>query len=207
LSLSKAWAKIHPAFAPWPLRSIVLSFVPRNLTQNCVKMWFNYYALAWDTLLNTYSNPGRLGGKPATSCLSCGTACVHVSGRERFACNIRFDHSPSAAPRPEWQGECDLWCAECTRLAFTYLNQLHEHQSRDRRATGLDDRGAEVRVLVWQRIFTSPYRPDPTSYRMATGAFSPGVKRPGREADHSPPTSGEVEETPIRLYDVVLDYE
>jgi hypothetical protein len=25
-----------------------------------------------------------------------------------------------------------------------------------------------------------------------SGAFSPGVKRPGREADHSPPASAEV---------------
>jgi len=27
---------------------------------------------------------------------------------------------------------------------------------------------------------------------MGTGALSPGVKRPGREADHSPPSSAEV---------------
>jgi hypothetical protein len=31
-----------------------------------------------------------------------------------------------------------------------------------------------------------------TSYPMGTGALYPGVKRPGREADHSPPTSAEV---------------
>jgi hypothetical protein len=32
----------------------------------------------------------------------------------------------------------------------------------------------------------------PTSYPMGTGALSPGVKRQGREADHSPPTSAEM---------------
>jgi hypothetical protein len=32
----------------------------------------------------------------------------------------------------------------------------------------------------------------PTSYTMGTGGSLPGVKRPGREADHSPPTSAEV---------------
>jgi hypothetical protein len=32
----------------------------------------------------------------------------------------------------------------------------------------------------------------PTSYPMGTGALSQGVKRPGREADHSPPASSEV---------------
>jgi hypothetical protein len=31
-----------------------------------------------------------------------------------------------------------------------------------------------------------------TSYSMGTGALSPGVKRPGREVDHSPPASAEV---------------
>jgi hypothetical protein len=32
----------------------------------------------------------------------------------------------------------------------------------------------------------------PTSYKMGTGASSLGVKRQGREADHSPTTSAEV---------------
>jgi hypothetical protein len=32
----------------------------------------------------------------------------------------------------------------------------------------------------------------PTSYTMGTGSFFPGVKRPGREGYHSPPTSAEV---------------
>jgi hypothetical protein len=43
------------------------------------------------------------------------------------------------------------------------------------------------------------------------GDFSLGVKRPGREADHSPPSSAEVKKAwsytsilPIRLYGVVL---
>jgi hypothetical protein len=32
----------------------------------------------------------------------------------------------------------------------------------------------------------------PTSYTMGTGSSFPGVKQPGREADHSPPASAEV---------------
>jgi hypothetical protein len=39
---------------------------------------------------------------------------------------------------------------------------------------GLDDRGVGVRVPVGSKIFTSPYRPDPTSYKMGTGALSRG---------------------------------
>jgi hypothetical protein len=30
------------------------------------------------------------------------------------------------------------------------------------------------------------------SYPMGKGTFSPGVKRPGREVDYSPPTSAEI---------------
>jgi hypothetical protein len=32
----------------------------------------------------------------------------------------------------------------------------------------------------------------PTSYPMGTGSSFPGVKRPGREADQSPPTNAEI---------------
>jgi hypothetical protein len=62
---------------------------------------------------------------------------------------------------------------------------------------GLDDRGVGVRVPVGSRIFSSPDRPDrlrstqPPIQRVP-GALSPGVKRSGREVDHSPPTSAEV---------------
>jgi hypothetical protein len=32
----------------------------------------------------------------------------------------------------------------------------------------------------------------PTTYKMGTGGAFPGIKRQGREADHSPPTIAEV---------------
>jgi hypothetical protein len=58
---------------------------------------------------------------------------------------------------------------------------------------GLDDGGVEVRVPVGSRIFSSPCRPDrlwgPPNL-LSIGYW--GVKRPGREADTSPPTSAEV---------------
>jgi hypothetical protein len=38
----------------------------------------------------------------------------------------------------------------------------------------------------------------PTSYPMDTGGYLySGIKRPGREADHSPPTSAEIKKTSI----------
>jgi hypothetical protein len=99
-------------------------------------------------------------------------------------------------------------------ILLLLISFLHSHstsfiqtstsvQSRDsavRIATGygLDDEGVGVRVPMWARIFTSPFRPDRLwgPFRLLSngynGALSPGVKRPGSEADHSPPTSAEV---------------
>jgi hypothetical protein len=63
---------------------------------------------------------------------------------------------------------------------------------------GLNNCEVGVPVPVGTRIFTSPYHPDrlwgppeflSNAYR---GAPFPGVKRHGREADNSPPTSAEV---------------
>jgi hypothetical protein len=63
---------------------------------------------------------------------------------------------------------------------------------------GLDDRRVGVRVLAGSRIFSSQNRPGrlwgPPNllFNGYGGALSSGVKRPGREIDHSPPTSAEV---------------
>jgi hypothetical protein len=52
---------------------------------------------------------------------------------------------------------------------------------------------------------------DTAPIQWVPGVLSLGVKRPGREADHSPPSSAEVKEcvelylhSPIRLHGVVL---
>jgi hypothetical protein len=69
---------------------------------------------------------------------------------------------------------------------------------------GLDDRGVGVRVPVGSRIFTCPiiqigFGVHPTSYTMGTGGSFPEVKGPGREVDHSPPTSAEVKKMLIYI--------
>jgi hypothetical protein len=82
---------------------------------------------------------------------------------------------------------------------------------------GLDDRGSRVRFPAGAGNFSLHHRlqngsgAHPVSYTMGTRGSFPGVKRPGREADHSPPSSAEVKEcvelylhSPIRLHGVVL---
>jgi hypothetical protein len=61
---------------------------------------------------------------------------------------------------------------------------------------GLDDRGVGVRVPIRSRIFSTSSRPAlgpiQPPIQGVSEALSVGVKRPGREADHSFPTSAEV---------------
>jgi hypothetical protein len=63
---------------------------------------------------------------------------------------------------------------------------------------GLDDRGVGVQFPVGVRIFISPRRPDrlwgPPNLPSngLPGTLSLGVRRPGREADHSPSTRADV---------------
>jgi hypothetical protein len=60
-------------------------------------------------------------------------------------------------------------------------------------------------------VYRTAQEPTQPPIQWAPGALSLGVKRPGREADHSPPTSAEVKEcvelylhSPIRLHGVTV---
>jgi hypothetical protein len=58
---------------------------------------------------------------------------------------------------------------------------------------GLDDRGVGVRVPVGSPKSSRPALGSTQPHiQWVPGALSPGVRRQGREADHSPPTSAEV---------------
>jgi hypothetical protein len=80
---------------------------------------------------------------------------------------------------------------------------------------GLDDRGFESREGLGIFLFTTAFRPAPgptqPPIQWALGALSLAVKRPEREADHSPPSSAEVNNAwsytstiPIRLHGMAL---
>jgi hypothetical protein len=82
---------------------------------------------------------------------------------------------------------------------------------------GLDDRSTRVgfpagagNLYLHHRV-QNDSGAHPVSYPMGTGSSFLGVKLPGREADHSPPSSDEVKNAcsytctfPIRLHGVVL---
>jgi hypothetical protein len=74
-------------------------------------------------------------------------------------------------------------------------------QSVKRLGYGLDDRSSRVRFPAGVENFSLHHRVQngsgahPASYAMSTrGSTSLEVKRPRREADHSPPSSAEVKE-------------
>jgi hypothetical protein len=70
---------------------------------------------------------------------------------------------------------------------------------------GLDDRGSRIRFPAGLGIylFTIASRtalgPTQPPIQLIPGALSLGVKRPGRKADHSPPSRAEVKEC-VELY-------
>jgi hypothetical protein len=47
-------------------------------------------------------------------------------------------------------------------------------------------------ILLFSTAFTPPLVPTQPPFQWAPGSLSPGVKRPGREADHSSPSSTEL---------------
>jgi hypothetical protein len=83
------------------------------------------------------------------------------------------------------------------------MNPLFPHSLRSTKSEiGSDyiDRGSRVRFLAGAGNFPLHHRVQngsgahPASYPMGTRGSFPGVKRPGREADYSPPSSAEIKE-------------
>jgi hypothetical protein len=96
--------------------------------------------------------------------------------------------------------------------AFSQRNRLRYSLDKSRDTSvgialgyGLDDQGSRVRFPAGARNFSLNHRVQngsgvhPASYPVGTRGSSPEVKRPGREADHSPPSNAEVKEW-VELY-------
>jgi hypothetical protein len=103
-------------------------------------------------------------------------------------------------------------------LLYPYYTLWRSHDSSVGIALGygLDVRGFDSRRGLGIFLFTTAVSgtalgPTQPPIQCVPGALSLGVKRPGREADHSPPTSAEVKEwvelylhSPVRFHGVVL---
>jgi hypothetical protein len=81
-------------------------------------------------------------------------------------------------------------------IAIQLTNELNTILSDITLRYGLEDRGFESRQELGIFLFTTASRtalgPTQTPIQWVPGALSLGLKRPGREADHSPPYSAEV---------------
>jgi hypothetical protein len=103
---------------------------------------------------------------------------------------------------------------------FFYFETIFQYKSRDSSVgialgygldgvLGFDSRGGLGSFLI--TVSRTALGPTQLPMQWVPGALSLGVKRPGREADHSPPSSAEVKNVwsytstlPIRLHGVVL---
>jgi hypothetical protein len=91
-----------------------------------------------------------------------------------------------------WGGEVKCWCI--------FINHKFCFAVGIALGCGLDDRGSWVPFPVGAGNFSLHHRVQtgsgvhPASYLMGTTGSFPGVKQPGREAEHSPPSSAEVKE-------------
>jgi hypothetical protein len=108
-------------------------------------------------------------------------------------------------------GTCSTYGRDVKRLQHFSRNSLIAL------SYGLDDRGSRVRFPVGAGNFSLHQRVQkgsgahPASYAMCNTSSFPGIKRPGREADHSPSSNAEVKEcvelylySAIHLHGVVL---
>jgi hypothetical protein len=83
-------------------------------------------------------------------------------------------------------------------VLFRLVKKNHDSSVGIALGYGLDDRGSRVRFPAGAGNFSLHHRVQngsgvhPASYPTVPGNLSLGVKRPGREADHSPPSSAEV---------------
>jgi hypothetical protein len=85
-------------------------------------------------------------------------------------------------------------CQSLAAVAWVLKRGIRDNAVGITAGCGLDGRGVEVRVPLGANVLSFPRRsrqvlgPTQPPVQWIAGALSPGVNRPGREADHSTPT-------------------
>jgi hypothetical protein len=90
--------------------------------------------------------------------------------------------------------DCRFYKSHLLAISSFLISGVVIAQSVQRRETGWT---AGVRISAGASFFSlhnvqTGREAHPASFPMSTGDLSPGIKRPGREAGHSPPSSAEV---------------
>jgi hypothetical protein len=108
------------------------------------------------------------------------------------------DSQVLSSPNKESSGQ-GRPCAPTTRLAFSSLKDSYHIRKvygicglRAGRPRGRSSSPGWGKNFQFSMSSRPALRPTQSPIQSVTGALSPWVKRPGREADHSPPTSAEV---------------
>jgi hypothetical protein len=80
------------------------------------------------------------------------------------------------------------------RWESVYLRR-YSHRLQDIRPSGLTSSPGRIKNLFFSTPSRPPLGPTQPPIKWVPGDLSPGVKQPGREADHSSPTSTKVKKT------------
>jgi hypothetical protein len=153
--------------------------------------------------INTHSNNRR--GVLCGVCPVLGNGPMYTHSDTWHVFSVRSDPSLYNERRTmveefSWGFSCGVLTSGQRKLRFGTRKRLVKTLQRNYHCGELlsRDQGVEVQVPTGARIFSSPCRPhllwgSPTPLSNGYRGFSPrGVKRQGREADHSPPASTEV---------------
>jgi hypothetical protein len=96
-------------------------------------------------------------------------------------------------------------CRNCIKLPYMHIYRNHDSSVGIALGYGLDDRGSRVRfprglgIFLFTTASRTVLGPTQPPIQWVPGALSLRVKRPGRVADHSLPSSSEVKEW-VELY-------
>jgi hypothetical protein len=130
---------------------------------------------------------------------------------QRFFCVNATDYSRlyglSCCCHARVRFSCSMWWVVGAGMAYRYSDWLQAERPR-----GRSSRPRKVKNFLFSTSSRQSLGSTQTPTRWVPDALFSGVKRPGREADHSPPASAEVKKMwfytstpPKRLHGVVLN--